>query len=154
MSLLLLALLLGAGGPSYDEASRIAYVRQALGIVTETEATVLAQTYDYVSQMERNACNAQYDRLRVECLMAASRRWCKARKGKVDPGACVVWSDVVVTAALAEKQLVPAAEASLAEAMRRIERANERERALAAAARTFLDGDWHAGCRQLDGVLA
>lgn len=52
-----------------------------------------------------------------------------------------------------EKQLVPAAEASLAEAMRRIERANERERALATAARTFLDGDWHAGCRQLDGVL-
>lgn len=52
-----------------------------------------------------------------------------------------------------EKQFVPAAEAALAAALRHAERANDRERILAAAARSFLDGDWDAGCRQLDSVL-
>jgi len=54
---------------------------------------------------------------------------------------------------MGEKQFVPAVEASLAEAMRRFEHANDRERRLMAAVRRFLDGDWDAGCRQLDGVL-
>jgi tetratricopeptide (TPR) repeat protein len=52
-----------------------------------------------------------------------------------------------------EKQFVPAAEESLAQAMRHLATATERERALAAATRRFLDGDWDAGCRQLDLVL-
>jgi tetratricopeptide (TPR) repeat protein len=52
-----------------------------------------------------------------------------------------------------EKQFVPAAEASLAEATQHLGRANERERALMAATRRLLDGDWDAGCRQLDLVL-
>ncbi len=54
---------------------------------------------------------------------------------------------------MSEKQLVPAIEASLAEAQRHGRRANERERGLMAATRCFLDGDWDAGCRQLDLVL-
>jgi tetratricopeptide (TPR) repeat protein len=54
---------------------------------------------------------------------------------------------------MSEKQFVPVVEASLAEAMRHLERANDRERALMAATRRFLDGDWDAGCRQLDLVL-
>ncbi len=52
-----------------------------------------------------------------------------------------------------EKQFVPAAEAALAEAVSRVERANARERGLMAATRRFLDGDWDAGSRQLDHVL-
>jgi tetratricopeptide (TPR) repeat protein len=52
-----------------------------------------------------------------------------------------------------EKQLVPAAQAALAEARRRLGRANDRERALAEAASRFVEGDWGAGCWQLDRVL-
>ena len=52
-----------------------------------------------------------------------------------------------------EKQFVPAAEAALAEATRRAERANAREQGLMTATRQFLDGDWDAGCRHLDRVL-
>jgi tetratricopeptide (TPR) repeat protein len=52
-----------------------------------------------------------------------------------------------------EKQFMPAAEASLAEATRHVERAHPRERTLMAATRRILDGDWEAGCRQLDLVL-
>ena len=52
-----------------------------------------------------------------------------------------------------EKKFVPAAEAALAEAMRHSGHANARERDLIAATRHFLDGDWDAGCRQLDHVL-
>ena len=54
---------------------------------------------------------------------------------------------------LSEKQFLPAAEASLAEATRHLDRATERERSLAVAMKYFLDGDWDAGCRQLDLVL-
>jgi tetratricopeptide (TPR) repeat protein len=51
-----------------------------------------------------------------------------------------------------EKQLLPSAEAALAQAMRQPQ-ANARERMLMAATRRFLDGDWDAGCRHIDGVL-
>lgn len=52
-----------------------------------------------------------------------------------------------------EKQLVPVAESCLADATRHLARANARERALMAATRRFLDGEWDDGCRQLDFVL-
>jgi hypothetical protein len=52
-----------------------------------------------------------------------------------------------------EKQFLPVAEASYAEAMRHLGRATDRERALARATRRLLDGDWDAGCRLLDLVL-
>jgi tetratricopeptide (TPR) repeat protein len=52
-----------------------------------------------------------------------------------------------------EKQFVPAAEAALAEAVRLSRHANARERGLIAATRRLLDGDWDAGCRELDQVL-
>ncbi|MGH8667878.1 MAG: tetratricopeptide repeat protein, partial [Burkholderiales bacterium] len=52
-----------------------------------------------------------------------------------------------------EKQFVPAAEAALAEGMRHLSGATGRERALAAAARSLLDGDWDEGSRRLDRVL-
>ena len=53
-----------------------------------------------------------------------------------------------------EKQFLPAAEESLGTALRHGSRANQRERALMAATRSFLDGEWDAGSRQLDRVLA
>jgi tetratricopeptide (TPR) repeat protein len=53
-----------------------------------------------------------------------------------------------------EKQFLPAVETSLGEATRRATRANERERALMAAIRRLLDGQWDAASRQLDRVLA
>jgi tetratricopeptide (TPR) repeat protein len=52
-----------------------------------------------------------------------------------------------------EKQFLPAAEEAFAEAARHAGRANSRERGLIAATRSFLDGDWDAGCRQIDRVL-
>jgi tetratricopeptide (TPR) repeat protein len=52
-----------------------------------------------------------------------------------------------------EKQFVPTAEAALAQAVQHLERANERERGIAAATRRLLDGDWDEGCRMLDAVL-
>ncbi|HEX6268562.1 MAG TPA: tetratricopeptide repeat protein [Burkholderiales bacterium] len=52
-----------------------------------------------------------------------------------------------------EKQFVPMAEAALAEAVRHLAGATERERALAAATRRILDGDWDEGSRQLDRIL-
>ena len=52
-----------------------------------------------------------------------------------------------------EKQLIPLAAASLAEADRHLSRATDRERVLAAATHRLLDGDWGLGCRGLDAVL-
>lgn len=52
-----------------------------------------------------------------------------------------------------EKQFMPLATASLAEADRHLSRANDRERAVAAATHRLLDGDWDVGCRGLDVVL-
>ncbi len=52
-----------------------------------------------------------------------------------------------------EKQCLPAARSAFASAQRLAARANAREQALSGATRSFLEGDWDAGCRQLDRVL-
>jgi tetratricopeptide (TPR) repeat protein len=52
-----------------------------------------------------------------------------------------------------EKQFVPMAEAALAEAVRHLSGATERERALAAATRRLIDGDWDEGSRGLERIL-
>ena len=53
-----------------------------------------------------------------------------------------------------EKTLLPGVEASLTVARRYRDQANERERGLMDATAHFVAGDWHAGCLQLDRVLA
>ena len=59
----------------------------------------------------------------------------------------------LVLMTLTEKAVVADIEASLGQALRYHERANDRERGLMRAVRGFLDGDWDAACRQLDRVL-
>ncbi|MGQ0700061.1 MAG: tetratricopeptide repeat protein [Panacagrimonas sp.] len=52
-----------------------------------------------------------------------------------------------------EKRFVPAAAESVAVAERLLNRANDRERGLIAAARKLVDGDWHGACATYDRVL-
>ena len=54
---------------------------------------------------------------------------------------------------MGEKSLLPAVEASLAEAELRRDTANDRERRLMEATRRLAGGDWHGGCLQLDRAL-
>jgi hypothetical protein len=85
----------------YESQARIDYLEAGLAAVLDTGEKELHAGLDYVHQLQRSACRSQLPRLEVECLITATRRRCK---GKGD--ACALVSDLVVTAALAERHFI------------------------------------------------
>lgn len=107
MSALLLALLAAApAAQTYAPAARRAHLEQVVTALQRTPAAVLVQAYQYVAVYERGACSSSSERLRVECLMTAARRFCQKRP-PAEGADCTLYLDVVVSNLLAEKRLVP-----------------------------------------------
>src|SRR5689334_13960346 len=103
--LLLLAL---AAKPqaAYAPELRQAHMVEVLGALKHTPPDVLVQAYQYVAVYERGACSSSSERLRVECLLTAAKRFCQKRP-HTEAADCALYSDTVVSSLLAEKREIP-----------------------------------------------
>jgi hypothetical protein len=105
--LLLLALVVAprvaAADAKHDVPERVAYLERALAALRATPAAELAQANDYAHVLNRSSCASAVERLKVECLMTASRQYCKKRS---DAGRCAADMDVVVSRMLGDAQLI------------------------------------------------
>jgi hypothetical protein len=81
---------------------RIAYLQLLLSSLGATPPAERNRAQEYVRVLDRGQCSAASERLEVECLMTASRRWCANRGAHCNPLA-----DAIISNLLAEKQLVP-----------------------------------------------
>jgi hypothetical protein len=99
------AVALAASPPAqtHDVGHRVAHLGAALEAVRQAPPALSSQASEYASAMERGACASGVLRLKVECLMTASRRFCKGREAS-----CPFLMDVVVSNVLAESHFVPA----------------------------------------------
>ena len=107
----MLALAFGAPLPAppkhpYVDITRVAYVESALNAVQNAPSEVLQQAHANLAVYERGACVSASQRLRSECLMSAAKRFCLKRP-KVELPECALYTDVVVSNLIAEKQLIP-----------------------------------------------
>jgi hypothetical protein len=83
---------------------RQAQIERALAAVRQTPPATLEQQTTYAHVLARGACASSVERLAVECLMTASRRYCH---GKSDTQRCTDGMDVIVSNLLGEEQLIP-----------------------------------------------
>jgi hypothetical protein len=108
------ALLLGAGaargdsGGSYAVERRVSFIAGALAAVRTTPPEALQAAADYARTLAHGACSAGVQRLRVECLMTAARRYCRDRAA--EGGRCEQYMDVLAANVLADEQLIPPAQ--------------------------------------------
>lgn len=111
------ALLLGALGSisgrvaadpprPFGPESRAAHIAGALTAVAEASPTALKEGLDYARILDRGACSAGAQRLRVECLIVAVQRYCHDR-GEAEERRCSLYMDVVVSNVLADRRLIP-----------------------------------------------
>jgi hypothetical protein len=83
---------------------RVAYIEHALAALRATAPEPLAQATNFAQVMSRSRCASEVERLKLECLMTASRQYCK-KKGD-DPQRCNLVFDVVVAKLLGDAQLI------------------------------------------------
>jgi hypothetical protein len=102
-------MLLAARGADADETHRaelrVAHIEAALGALRQTPAAALQQQNDYAHVLGRGACSSSVQRLKVECLMTASRRYCK-KKSDSETQRCQLDMDVIVSNLIGDAQLV------------------------------------------------
>lgn len=98
----------GASEPPqpYRPPARIAYIKYALTALSEAPPAALQQGIDFARELSHVACSAGVERLRVECLMVATRRYCHDR-GDAEAQRCPVYMDVVLSNVLADERLIP-----------------------------------------------
>jgi len=82
----------------------VAYVERALAALRATPPAELQQATDYAHVLNRSSCASAVERLKVECLMTASRQYCKKRGS--DAQRCAADLDVVVSRMLGDAQLI------------------------------------------------
>jgi hypothetical protein len=82
---------------------RVAYIERALAALRETPPSALAQASDYAHVLGRSTCSSVVQRLKVECLMTASRTYCK-KKSSDEPQRCQVDMDVIVSKMLGDTE--------------------------------------------------
>lgn len=85
---------------THGRAERTAALTAALAAVRAAPASALDRQSDYARTLGRGACASPVTRLRAECLMTASRRYCRDAQ-------CAITMDVIVSNLLGEAQLVP-----------------------------------------------
>jgi hypothetical protein len=90
----------------YRPPARVAHIQEALTALHAAPPAALQQGVDYARTLSRGACSAGVDRLRVECMMVATRRYCHDR-GEADAQRCAAYMDVVVSNVLADERLIP-----------------------------------------------
>lgn len=104
------ALVVGSAVAGADEthgaAQRVAYLEEALAALRATPAETLAQATNYAQVMSRSSCASEVERLELECLMTASRQYCRKRGGEAQR--CTIALDVIVAKLLGDAQLIPA----------------------------------------------
>jgi hypothetical protein len=107
---LVIACVLAFGGAAPAEEThraeqRIAYLERALAALRATPPEALAQSAHYAQVMSRSSCASDVERLQIECLMTASRQYCR-KKGD-DVARCSLALDVIVARLLGDGQLIP-----------------------------------------------
>ena len=95
----------GAEPTTHAVEQRVAYIAGALVAVRATPPESLRQANDYARALARGACASSVPRLKVECLMTASRRYCKGRPAS-ETSSCAADMDVIASNLLGESQLV------------------------------------------------
>lgn len=93
-----------AESDAYRTEARVAHIRGAIGAVSQATPAQLREGFDYARAMERGACSAGATRLRVECLIVATRKYCHDHEA--DRG-CPLYMDIVVGNVLADTRLIP-----------------------------------------------
>ena len=88
----------------YDADHRVAHVRSALWAVRSTSPRDREHARAYMTAMERGACSSSSERLRVECLMTAARRYCRGKRAARDT--CLRVLDVAMSNALNERSII------------------------------------------------
>lgn len=95
-------LLLGA----YDPETRRAHLLEALEAIQATDRQSFKDAASYIEAVDRNACQSDFRRLRTQCLIQAARRNCRGLRNETERRRCVLYSDVLVTNALSEEQMI------------------------------------------------
>jgi hypothetical protein len=80
---------------------RQAAIARSLAAVRQTPPATLEQETNYAHVLARGACASSVERLQVECLMTAARRFCRGKPG------CQDGMDVILSNLLGEAQLIP-----------------------------------------------
>jgi hypothetical protein len=91
---------------TYRPPARVAHIQAALTALHDAPPAVLQQGVDYARTLSQGACSAGVERLRIECMMVAMRRYCHDR-GDADAQRCPAYMDVVVSNVLAAERLIP-----------------------------------------------
>jgi hypothetical protein len=86
--------------------ARVAHIASTLTAVAEASPAALEEEVEYARTLERGACSAGSERLRVECLLIASARYCHDRTDAEAPR-CTRTMDVVLSNVLADRRLIP-----------------------------------------------
>jgi hypothetical protein len=90
---------------THGAEQRVAHLVRLLEAVRATPASSLEHAQEYIRVLDRGQCAAATERLEVECLMTAARRYCQKGGG----ARCQAIMDVVISNVLADKQLIPSA---------------------------------------------
>jgi hypothetical protein len=90
---------------SHRAELRVQHIQAALEAIHETPAEELRRQDEYAQALGRGACSSGVERLKVECLMTASRRYCKKR-GEAETRRCNAGMDVIVSNLLGDRQLI------------------------------------------------
>ena len=85
---------------------RVAHIGKALAAVRQTPPDQLRRQNEYARALSHGACSSSVQRLKVECLMTASRRWCR-NQGGAEAQRCQSGMDIVLSNLLGEAQLIP-----------------------------------------------
>jgi hypothetical protein len=89
---------------TYGKDLRVAQIRNAITALAEAPASAVQQGTEYARALERGACSAGTQRVRVECLLVAVRKYCAERP---DARSCLFYMDVVASNVLADERLIP-----------------------------------------------
>jgi hypothetical protein len=100
----------GAGEPArtYAERARVTYIANALAALAESPPDATREIAQYARSLARGACSSGAQRLRVECLVVASQRFCRD-KAQPEARRCALVIDIVTSNVLADERLVPPA---------------------------------------------
>jgi len=90
---------------SHRSELRIVQIQAALEAIRETSADELHRADEYAQALGRGACASGVERLKVECLMTAARRYCKKR-GEAETQRCNASMDVIISNLLGDRQLI------------------------------------------------
>jgi hypothetical protein len=90
---------------THGVAERVAHIRATLAALREARPEALEQAAEYARVLERSTCASGVERLKVECLMTAARRYCQKRGG-AEAAQCPVYMDVILGNVLADAQLI------------------------------------------------